>query len=101
MATNTATVIIITAGGITFANEWYQTKKINWKIPLATILAGALFDGLSHLDDRAATTLATIVLIGALMTKFNGKSIADTIDDAFSRTTSNTQKPKHPLTQVD
>lgn len=84
MATSTATVIILTAGTITFANDWYQTKQVNWKIPLATILAGVVFDGLAHVNDHAASGLAVIVMIGALTTKFGGKSVADTVAETFS-----------------
>lgn len=80
---NTATVLVLTAGGITFANEWYQTKKVNWRVPIATLLAAAVFDGLAHISDHAATGLSVMVLIGALLTRFNGKSVADTIKTAF------------------
>lgn len=85
---STATAIVITAGTITFVNEWYQTKQVNWKIPLATILAGLVIDGLSHLNDHAAVGLSVIVMVAALTTKFNGKSVANTVSDTFTAKTS-------------
>jgi hypothetical protein len=84
---NAATVIILTAGTMTFANEWYQTKKIDWKVPLATIIGAAAFDGLAHLDSKTATLLSVIVLLGASTTKFNGYSPYDTISELFSGST--------------
>jgi hypothetical protein len=79
----TATVIIITAGTITFTNEWLQTHEVNLRIPLATVLAAAVFDTLAHFNDKAATGLAIIVLLGAVTTKFSGKSIANEVRDTF------------------
>jgi glucokinase len=91
MASNipTATGIILVAGTITFANEWYQTKNINWRVPLATIFAALIFDGVAHVNDRAATGLAIMVLLGAMVTRFNGKSVAGTLADTFNA------KPQH------
>jgi hypothetical protein len=90
--TNVATGLILTAGTMTFANEWYQTNKVNWRVPVATMLAAAVFDGLAHLDDKAATGLAFIALLGAFTTRFNGQSVADTIAALFNGTA--TRKPK-------
>jgi len=78
---NTATAIILTAGTLTFANEWYQTKKVDWKVPVATLIMAAAFDGLAHLDSGAATMVSIMVLIGAATTKFDGKSIVDTVSE--------------------
>jgi hypothetical protein len=88
---NLATGIILTAGTITFANEWYQTGKVNWRVPVATVLAAAVFDGLAHIDDKAAVGLSIIVLFGAMTTKFGGKSAAETISTFFQQSTA---KPK-------
>jgi hypothetical protein len=90
-----ATGIILTAGTMTFANEWYVTGKPNWKVPIATLLAAAVFDGLAHLDDKAAVGLSVVVLLGAFTTKFNGKSVSDTIAGIF---TAATTKPKPKIT---
>ena len=80
---NVATGIILVAGTATFANEWYVTKKVNWRVPVATLLLAAAFDGLAHVDDKAAVGLSVIVLLGALTTKFHGKSVADTLAQLF------------------
>lgn len=72
-----ATVMIITAGTVTFTNEWYQTKNLDWKVPIVTLFLAAAFDGLSKLDSKAATGLAAIAMIGAFTTKYNGKSAID------------------------
>lgn len=88
---NVATGIILVAGTMTFTNEWYQTKKVNWRVPVATLLGAAIFDGLAHIDDKAAVGLAIIVLMGAATTKFGGKSAVDTIAGFFAASSA---KPK-------
>lgn len=82
---STAAGIILIAGGITFTNEWFQEHSINWRVPIATVLAAAVFDGLAKLDDKAAVGLSIIVLIGAFVNKINGKSIADVLNESFSK----------------
>lgn len=79
-----ATGIILIAGTITFANEWYQTHTVNWRVPIATLLAAAVFDGLATIDSKAAVGLSIIVLIGAFTTKFNGKSASATLAELFA-----------------
>lgn len=79
-----ATVIVLTAGTMTFANEWYQTNQVNWRIPVATVLLAGLFDVFAGIDNKAATITSVIVLIGALTTSFNGKSVADEFASVFS-----------------
>ena len=78
-----ATSIILAAGTMTFANEWYQTKQVNWRIPVATLILAAAFDGLSQLDSAAATSLAVIAFIGAGTAEFNGKSAFATLAQLF------------------
>jgi hypothetical protein len=90
--------IIIIAGGITFTNEWYQTKGINWRVPIATILAAAVFDGLAKLDEKAAVGVSIMVLIGAFVNKINGKSIADVLTESFSTKAKSTTH--HPVQAV-
>jgi len=89
-----ATGIILTAGTITFANEWYQTGKPQWKVPVATVLAAAVFDGLSHIDSKAAVGLSIIVLLGAFTTRFNNKSVADTVAGMFAQQQKKPAKPR-------
>jgi hypothetical protein len=74
-----ATGIILIAGTATFTTEWYNTKKVNFKVPVATLLAAAVFDGLAKLDSKAATGLSIMVLLGALTTKWGGKSVVETL----------------------
>ena len=80
---NVATGIVLTAGTMTFANEWYQTGKVNWRVPVATLLLAAGFDALAHVDNKAAVGLSIMVFIGAATTKFGGASVADTLAQLF------------------
>jgi hypothetical protein len=80
----TATGIVLTAGTLTFANEWYQAHSVDWKIPVATLFAAAIFDGLEQIDSKAAIGLSVIILVGAVTTRVNGKSVADTVNELFS-----------------
>lgn len=73
--------VILTAGTLTFTNEWYQTKQVNWRIPVATLIGAAIVDGISQLNNNAAVGLSAMVFIGAITTKFNGRSIADTVTE--------------------
>jgi len=82
---NTGTAIVLLAGTLTFSNEWYQTGKANFRVPVATLLAAAAIDGLSHVDDKAAVGLSIMVLIGAITVRFGGKSVIDTIAELFSK----------------
>jgi hypothetical protein len=74
-----ATTIVLVAGAVTFTGEWYWTKTIDWKVPLATVLLAGGFEVLSNMDRNGATILSVMVLIGALSTKFNGNSAFDMI----------------------
>jgi hypothetical protein len=79
-----ATGITITAGTMTFANEWYQTKEVNWRIPVATLFLAAAMDAVAYLDETVSVMLATMILIGAGVAEFNGKSAFDTLATLFS-----------------
>lgn len=94
---NAAAGIILIAGGITFTNEWYQEHTINWRVPIATVLAAAVFDGLAKLDEKAAVGLSVIVLIGAFVNKVNGKSIADVLNESFSSKATKTKTTRKPV----
>jgi len=88
----TGTSLILVAGTLTFSNEWYQTKTFNWRVPIATILIAAGFEGLDKFDPRVATGLGIMALIVAATTEFNGKSAVATIGDLFGST--GTQKKR-------
>lgn len=67
--------IILIAGTLTFANEWYQVDTINWRVPIATFGAAWLMSGIAEVSDKAATGLSVMALIVALVTPFGGKSV--------------------------
>jgi len=76
---NTGTILVLTAGGVTFVNQWYQTRNVDWKVPVATVILAAGVDALANLDNRGATILGFMILLGAATTRFNGKSAIDTV----------------------
>lgn len=69
-----STGIILLTGTISFGNEWLQTQKPNFRIPVATLLTALFLDGVEKISPQAATGLATIALITVLLTPLNGKS---------------------------
>lgn len=71
--------IVLTATGISFANEWVDTGTPNFRIVVAGLAASLLFDGLEKISPQGAVGLATIMLITVLVTPFNGKSPAQTL----------------------
>ena len=78
-----ATGMVLTAGTMTFANEWWQTKQVNWRVPVATLLLAAAIDFVTKLDTTVANGLAVMIFIGAGTAQFNGKSAFDTLADLF------------------
>lgn len=97
---STGTAIILIAGTMTFGNEWYQTGKVNLRVPVATLLAAAAIDGLSHIDPKAGTGLAVMVLIGAVTVRFSGKSVIDTLAEMFAKSSSSTSTTAKTRTKV-
>jgi hypothetical protein len=89
-----ATGVVLAAGTMTFANEWWQTKQVNWRVPVATLLLGAAFDFFSKLDSGISNMLAAMVFIGAGTTTFNGKSAFDTLAGVFPA------RAAHPAAQT-
>jgi|SRR5208282_2005836 len=95
----TASVTItLAAGGMTFVNEWYQTKNIDWKVPLATALLAVGMEVFSNIDNGAATALSVIVFLGAATTQFNGKSPVDTVSALLGNT--KTSAPKGSVSKI-
>lgn len=66
--------LVITAGSITFANEWLQTNKPSFRPLIAGLVGATAVGGLSKLSPKAGTALGAMILIVAVTTKFNGKS---------------------------
>lgn len=62
-----STGIILTAGVITFGNDWLQLGKPNWRIAIATLGTAVVFSGIEKLDEQAAVGLAAIVMITVLI----------------------------------
>jgi hypothetical protein len=71
---DTGMKIVLLAGTLTFSNEWLQTREINWRIPVATVLAAAATAGVGRVSPNGAATLGVMALIVAAATPLNGKS---------------------------
>lgn len=70
-----STGLMLLGGTISFGNEWIQTSKPNFRIPVATLVAALFLDGIEKIGyPKAATGLATIAFITILFTPFQGKS---------------------------
>jgi hypothetical protein len=74
---DTGTGLVLAAGTLTFGNEWYQTGKMNWRVPIATLLAAGAVSGVSKASPKGSTALGFMVLIGAVVTPFKGRSPAE------------------------
>lgn len=68
-----STGLILTAGAITFANEWAQGGSPNWRVAVATLGSAVVFAGLEKLDQQAAVGLAGIVVLTVLLGGVNPK----------------------------
>lgn len=68
-----STGLILTAGAITFTNEWLQGGGPNWRVGIATLGSALVFAGLEKLDQQAAVGLAVIVVITVLVGGVNPK----------------------------
>lgn len=69
-----STGIMLFAGTVSFGNEWLQTGSPNWRIPVATLVAGVFLNGVERIYPKAGVGLSVIVLITVLATPFKGKS---------------------------
>lgn len=74
MAADTGMKLVLLAGTMTFGNEWLQTRQLNWRVPVATVLAAAAVSGFSNISPNGATSLGVMALIVAAATPLNGKS---------------------------
>jgi|HubBroStandDraft_1064217.scaffolds.fasta_scaffold1479286_2 hypothetical protein len=71
---DTGMKLVLLAGTLTFSNEWLQTREVNWRIPVATVLAAAATAGLGRVSPGGAASLGVMALIVAAATPLNGKS---------------------------
>lgn len=78
-----STGIMLVAGGLTFGNDWLQTRTPNWRIPIATAAAAAFLNGIEKVYPKAAVGLSVIVLITAMVTPLKGKSPMETLLDVL------------------
>lgn len=86
------------AGGITFTNQWYQTRNIDWKVPVATLILAAGIDVLANIDKTGANILSVMVLLGAATTKYNNHSAVDTVTALVQ--SKQTAPPKGSVSQI-
>lgn len=71
---DTGMKLVLLAGTLTFSNEWLQTKEINWRVPVATVLAAAAIAGVGRVSPGGAASLGVMALIVAAATPLGGKS---------------------------
>lgn len=95
---NAATVIVLTAGGMTFTNQWYQTRNLDWKVPVATVILAAGVDVFSKLDEKGAVILAALIFVGAATTKFNGRSPVNLVSQLIA--SRGTAPPKGSVSKI-
>ena len=74
MAAGTGMKLVLLAGTLSFGNEWLQTRQLNWRVPVATVLAAAAVSGLGNVSPNGATSVGVMALIVAAATPLNGKS---------------------------
>lgn len=80
-----STGLMLVAGTISFGNEWLQTGKINWRVPIATLVSAFFLDGVERISPKAGVGLATIVLITVVLTPLHGKSPMQTALDVLPK----------------
>jgi hypothetical protein len=72
---DTGVGLVLTAGTLTFGNAWYQDNQLDWRVPVATLLAAGMVTGVEKASPFASTALGAMVLIGAVtFTPKNGVS---------------------------
>ncbi len=85
MTANYAPALVLTAGTLTFGNEWLQTGRPNWRVPVATLLGAGILGAIGAVSTGAANGLAIMVLIAAANTEFNGKSAVQEIASSLPK----------------
>jgi hypothetical protein len=89
---DTGMKVVLLAGTLTFGNEWLQTKQINWRIPVATVLAAAAAAGIGRVSPGGAASLGVMALIVAASTPLNGKSPIQQISSVVNGSSSTVKK---------
>jgi hypothetical protein len=85
--------LVLLAGGLTLSNEWLQTNSINWRVPVATVLAAVAVNAVGQISPNGATSLGLLALIVAAATPLNGKSPIQQINTTVN-------KPRTPKKKV-
>lgn len=80
MNPETGMYLVLGAGTLTFGNDWWQTKSINWRVPVATVLAAAAVAGIGHLSPEGGAALGVMALLAAAVTPLQGKSPIQTLN---------------------
>jgi hypothetical protein len=96
-----ATDVILAAGAVTFTGEWYWNKQLDWKVPLATVILAAAFEGLSNVDRHGATLLSVMVFAGAMSTKFNGHSAFEMVTNLVGGGQKGKNNPKQKVSATN
>lgn len=86
--------IILTVGAGTFANEWLQTGKPNWRVVPATLLASWGFSVLDKLSEKASISLAIMAAIVGVTATYGGKSIVQELNSVLGATSTTMGKGK-------
>lgn len=89
-----STGIILTASGIAFANDWYQTGDPNFRIVMGGLGAALFMTGLEKLSQPAAVGISVITLITVLATPIDGHSPADTVNQIIGNEQPKKKKKK-------
>jgi uncharacterized membrane protein YjjB (DUF3815 family) len=84
MAADTGMKLVLFAGTLTFGNEWLQSHEINWRIPVATVIAAAAVGAVGSISPNGGTSLGVMALIVAAATPLNGKSPIQQIDSVVN-----------------
>jgi len=93
VAADTGMKLVLLAGTLSLGNEWLQTRQVNWRIPVATVLAAAAVSGFSHISPGGATSLGVMALIVAAATPLNGKSPIQEFNGFINPPGSSQKKP--------
>lgn len=84
MQPDTGMKIVLGAGALSFGNEWYQTHEINWRIPVATVIAAAVTAGVGKVSPGGAAALGVMALIVAAVTPVNGLSPIEELNNVVN-----------------
>lgn len=80
-----STAIILTAGGISFANDFVQTKEPNFRIVIATLALALVFDGIEQINEPAAVGLSIMMLVTAMFAPIHGEAPAVRLANAVGK----------------